>query len=636
MPSQAYTDWLAEFATSRIVLCELQPAETLGNWTLEAGTTNVYKRTFDNFIQASVVPGGVYRRLDKVRQDATDLTNRTSIALVDANLGSWYYDEAAKTIYISTTTGSDPDTFAAILAFFTIFVATDVKDFVGGRLYEPRIVGRVPEVRAKADDPLFGRKVFYQGDLELTNSDQFFDALVRAYTWKNKRVTFYFGGGSLAFSDYEQIAVMVIEDLASGDAVCRFTLRQMASLLQQRVPLNTYQASTFPRLGEGVEGTYRPLLYGRKDDIPAVLVDTVAGANLYEIADPGVQVLTAVHAVRAINRITQAVVTLTDGTHYATDLTNARITVTSTTYKWEDYAIRVDASGESDGAGGTLETCGEIIKDLLLALGETSGNLDASSFSQADTDTPFKLGIWIREGVPASEYITVIERSVFGSLFAARDGRWRFEVWDPTYDSTVAPKLKDEDFATWEPDDKIESIFWLARVKYDENPATGAWKEVTASQSRIKYEFETSDTMTLETVLRVAADATVMAQRYRFIAGTPTVEITFVERGLSLMTAEIFDKYLITRARAPSGSGLWTDEPVQILEVAKQLAPPRIQARVNDLWALGRSVGRWAASSAPDYAAATAEQRAHDGYWADSDGFVVPGDLTTKSISLWW
>ncbi len=636
MASAAYTAWLSEFATSRVVLAELQPAEKLTAWTAQGVYTDVYQKSWASQAEADVVTGGVYRRLDSVEQNETSLTSRASLVALDAAASGYFHDSANSLIYVKTTTGSAPDTFAAVLALFTVFFATKPVDFVGGNLYEPRLTDPVPVVEMSTEDPLYGIKVYASGDLALSNADKLFDKLGRKWLWKNRAATIKFGGGSLAYSDYETIAVMRIDDAAPNDDIFTLTLQQMATVLEKTLPLNTITLASYPNAGQGVAGTYKPLLWGAKTGIPGVLVDSTSGAQVYLVADPAVQVLTAVSAVRATKKDTGVVTTLTLTTHYTVSLAGCTVTVTSVVYNDGEYDISIDAAGETDGAGSYLSSGGEIAKDLLLALGEVAANIDSTSFSDADTDNDALLGLWVREPKRADEYLRLIERSVFGSVYVGRDGLWRMEIWDPTYDTSTIPTLVDQDFATWEVDDKLELVLYGARVKYDQNPSTAAWQETETTNETVRYAYKTTEMATVETCLLDSSAAATVAQRYRLLAGSPRMHVQTQERGLSHMTAQPFDKVLVTRARAPSEDGTYSGYVMEVLEVRKTLVPPKVDLLLGNLRGFGARVGRWADSSAPDWSAATASERDRDGHWADSSGYVVPADASTLDMSIWY
>lgn len=598
--------------------------------------TTVYQRAWASVTQDDVVPGGVYRRLDSLRIDGDTLSPASTLRDLDAAPSGYCYDETTGLLSAKAVTGVTPDTFAAVLALFTIFVATAPIAFVDGYLYEPRIVGDVPAVTLAADDPLFGIKRYADGTLTLSNADRFFDRLVRTWVWKNKFITIKFGGASLAYADFETVTKLRVQDVTPNDDVCTLTLRAMATTLDKQLPLNTFSAVEYPTLGEGLDGTYKPLLYGAMTDIPGLLVDSTPGAQGYLVSDPAAHALTAVSAVRAKLRSTGALISLTPIIDYTVDLAACTVTVINPTYDATTYDLLIDATGAGDGAGGYLRTCGAIAKALLLTLGEDLANIDVASFDAADATEPADLALWLHEGQSAAEYMRLIEQSVLGAVFVGSRGLWVMSIWDPSYDPTAVPTLGESDMAAWTVDDKIESVFSTVRVRYATNPSTGDASSVTASDSAIQYAYETTDEVSIDTALLDASAATTLAQRYRLLAGTPTVNVSLTERGLSLFGAQPFDKVLVSRARAPHASGAYVDQAMECLTIKKVLAPPSVQLVLGELRGFGARIGRWTDDAAPAYLDATADDRATSGYWADDTGRVDPSDNATKDLSIWY
>src|SRR5262245_41808501 len=109
----SFSEFLAWPTREEVILVELTPSLSVTGWTLQTGST--YKATLSRF--DATAGFNVYRRAVGVRQNSIDLTVQTSIANVDANPGSWYWDEANSLIYVRTTTGSDPDTFTTMQVF---------------------------------------------------------------------------------------------------------------------------------------------------------------------------------------------------------------------------------------------------------------------------------------------------------------------------------------------------------------------------------------------------------------------------------------------------------------------------------------------------------------------------------------
>lgn len=657
-PSTTFAEWLAEVVTERVVLAELQPAERLEGWTaLGGGTPNTYSIAWASLIDSATIPGGVYRRLDEVRVNGVSLVARASIGAVDGNLGSYYFNEATSTLYVSTPTGADPDLSAAVAAFFSLFVATRPMDFVGAHLWEPRLTGSLPAVACTVEEPFTPAKTVADGVLTLVNAPGVgatlgpFDLWARRYTWKNKKATLRLGGGLLTESQCEKVATMRVESVAVGDDVATLPVRSMASILEQTVPLHTLGSTEYPNLADGLEGTYKPILYGLGRHLPAPCVNAYIKANpdptawpatgfadVYLVADPAVQVLTGVLAVVAVNKTTGVTVALA-ATQYTVDLVNCTVTVIAPTASSHEHEIRIDATGETDGASGYLDTFGEIARDLLIVLGEPATAIETSTFTAADAAAPFTLGLWIREPESAAEVFTRLQQSVLGGLWIDRSGKWRAYVLDASTDPAAVADLEDHDFASWRPVDRIDPIYSEVRLYFAHNPAAGTWQAKTASDDATRYMSETADGLAVYTALVSASDAEVIAQRYRLISIAPDTWIDADMRGLALMTAEPYDRVRVTRSRAPSDTGSYSAKRMEILGIEKRLDPVAVHVRLGDISGIADLIGKVhavAPNTQVPWASATALEKATYAFVSDANDEIVPGDASTRLHCLIW
>lgn len=634
---EGFTAWLEDDSTTRVVLAELQPAEHLtGTWNSQ-GPTNplVYATSWPAFIATSVIPGGMYRRLDYVRENDVTLTLQTSVAACQSTPGSYYLNTSTGTLYVSTTGGVNPSTIAALAAYFTLFVATAPMDFVGDRLYDPLLTGELPASVVEAEDPFNAFKSLADGTLTLVNAHGVFDALSTAYIWRNKLVRLFVGGGTMLRADYVQVASVRIDALTVDDAVTRLAVRSLVGLLDRTLPLRTFTAAAFPFAAEEVGGTYQPLLWGLVRDIPAPCVDAYhrrepdftgapAGfSDVYRVADPDAQVLTGVLAVRAVERSTGEMRALS-AESYSVNLTACTVTVTDATFRADQWQVRVDATGETDGGGGYLRTAGAIARDILLTLGEQADAIDDASFTAADVSAPFQIGLWVSEPQQASEVIVRLQQSVIGSVHTGSDGLWRMYVLDLANVSTVG-SLEAADIAEWAPVERIDPIYPEVRVFFAENPATGEASLTTAEDTATRWLYDTPDGLSVHTALVDLSEAIVIAQRYRLLATRADVQVDVTPRGVGLIAADLYDRVLVTRQRAPGGP--YVAVPMEILRLERTLDPLRVRVRLGNLGGLSALLGgsREISSVGLTWGTATTEQRATLAFIGDSNGEVATG-----------
>ena len=657
MPS--FADLLAASERRPVVLCEMTPSLVLGGFTAVGGAApNTYQISLPRAILQSSFQGGIYRRCVGVRENNTDLTERASLAQVDANASSWYWDESAELLYVRTSSGADPDTFTAYQAFVTFYFSdtgitlnrTDGNPSTGV-YHQPWLIGGAPKLTSEVEDLLFGVKLSQTGDVAFSNAHGFWNTLIARnsdYVWKNKKARFYLGGEyngqSLLRSEYQPLVTMLIEDVSADELECRFTLKPLAKRLERQVPVTPFFTSTYPNLGDGVEGTKKWIGYGRATIRPD-LTDTTVSQGKWTIADAAYQTLFAVHAAYAVHKTTGARTTLTVTVDYTVDLAACTLTVVNATYNFANYYIEVDVTGKPDGAGSYYKTFGTIVKDLLQTFaGEIAADLDTASFTQADIDAPQELSVWLKNPRSLASILATdelgqpsLERSVMGTVQQTLEGKWTVSIFDPGYDSATVTRLRREDFAKFLPEPKLESVFSTTNVYYDKDHSTGNWPVAQATDARVQYLSETQDFVDIYTFLRSSSDALTLAQRFQFIAGGVSLEVEFEERGAKLAAHRAGQKVLVTYGPAPDATGVFTEKAFELVRLDKNFSPVvTIAGRLGDLRGIAGMLGHWVDSAAPDWSAANASERANSGFWSDASGFVDPADGSTRDIRVWW
>lgn len=660
----AFADFLAASQRRVVILAELTPSLRLSGWSAVGGSApNSYRITLTRFVATAAVPGdGVYRRCVGVRENGTDLSERPSIADVDANAGSWFWDEANSKLYVRTSSGADPDTFTVYQALVTFYVATsgvvlNRVDASGdtGIYYHPWLSGELPHLTTAVGDLLSGQTNTMAGSITLTNAHGFWNALIAAdsdYTWTNKRVRLLLGGSyisgtvtelHLPRSQYVALRTMRIEDVSADELTCQFRLAPLARATERTVPVTPYFESIYPNLGVGVRGTKKWVGYGRATIRPD-LTDT-SGTGVWTVADAAYQTLFAVHSVSAIDKSTGVRTALTLTTDYTVDLTTCIVTVVNATYAWQNYDLEVDVTGKPDGAGGYLHTFAAIVKDLLQTfLNVPSSEIDNAAFVQAAIDAPEEISLWLKDQRSLASIFSTnepnfpsLERSVVGTIQQTLAGVWTCWIWDPGYDASAIVSMQKEDFSLFRAEPKHEAIYSTVHVHFNRNHARNEWPVETSTDPRTTYLAEVTDTLDIYTFLRDASDAQRLAQRYLLVCGGLTTEVEFRERGMRLVEHLAGAKVLVSFAPAPAASGAWVDEPFELLRLEITYAPQVVVVgRLGNLKGIGRRIGHWSNDTTPDYSAASAAERAAWGWWTDANGFAVAFDPSSADRSIWW
>jgi hypothetical protein len=643
-----------------VVLAELNPHERLIGWTKTGGRTHVYQVSAAPVFQESVVTGGVYRKLDHVRENrSTFYTVAASVAACDAAAGSYYWDTTAGVLYVHTSGGGSPATYTAVFACWRLFCAStglvlDLTpgDSATGVYFHPWLEGSIPRLSSVRPDLRFGATLTPTGDVSLTNGHGFFNTLLSGsrWTWRNKTVRFKLGGSyngqTLDYDEYEDLAAMLIESVSADEVSCVFKLKPLPRLFDQSLPVTPYFEGSYPNLGEGVRGTKKWIGYGRATIAPD-LTDTTAGAGgEYTIADADFQTLFAVHGVWAVSKTTGESTALSLGSQYSVDLTACTVTVLDGAYAPADYTLRVDVTGKPDGAGSYLMRFDQIVQDMLTTfLGvDASTGLDTDSFTTAAAEAPQELSVWLKNTRTIASVISTAEpgfpslgRSVLGSVVPTKGGLWRVFIWTPSVDPSTAVSLRKEDFAAFNPRPRIDAVVASTTVFYGQNHATGEWQGETDEDPVTAYAAETDDFLEEYTYLASGSDALVLAQRLQLLSSRISTYVSFKERG-SLLAGQIAGgRVLVTYSPAPNADGAYADAVFDIVQLDMTLSGTlEVSGIIGDLEGLGATVGRWTDTGAPAWASATDAEKSVSGFWSDADGLIDPGDPTTAGLSVWW
>lgn len=655
----SFSEWLRWPDRQVVVLAEADPTLELAGWTAVGGLyPTTYVIALPRSVRSSVIVGGLTQRCIGLRQNATPLTERASIALVEANAGSWYWDEAAELLYAHSTTGTDPDAFTVFHAVVRFYFATKgiVLDRVdgdaeSGLYYQPLLDGTLPRIEREVEDIFFGQKLIATGNIRLLNGTGLFDTLVAPdglYHWKNKQITFYVGGSynglALARSQYVAVTAMLIEDVASDDQFATFELKPKARRLTVEAPVRPYFESEYPNLGDGVRGTKKWIGYGRAIIRPD-LTDTTVSYGRWTVADAAHQTLFALHSVWAEAKTTGVRTLLTETTHYTKDLTACTVTVTSASYPWQDYTLVVDVTGKPDGAGSYIKTFGAIVVDLLVNVaGILDAEIDQSAFDQCDIDAPEELAMWIKSPRQLTSLLSTtqdeqpsLERSVMGTVQETQTGLFTAWIWDPGYSAADVVSLQKSDFSVFKPKPKLETIVDTVRVNYRRDLSTLSWAQEQESDPKVAFVNETSYALDVYTFLRNQADAVNLAQRLELISGSVSTEIDFELRNPLLVEHIAGDKVLVTYDRAPAASGDYVERGFEIVRLGKSFAPTvAIVGRLGDLRGIGSKIGHVTADDALDWASTSSSDRVGRGYVSDDDGYIDPSDPSTLNARVAW
>lgn len=622
--------WLELDATSRQVLVTVANIrETLTSWT-RVGVTTAYSCTW----ASQTHPGdakSAYRAISGVMINSSALTQRASLAAVQANASSWFWDDATSTLYVSSASGASPATFSWAGAVFSLFFSSaPIADTV---LYEPRVVGALPTLQSEEFDLTLGASSSSSGTLSLTNADGFFDDTAWRYAWHNASVSIRVGGSDMAIGDYISAGqLQIVGSPAPADDVCVFQLRAFDNQPRDRAfPLHTYLDAADASLitlskTNDLRGQFMPMFWGTVLDIPTVFIKTqtvVIGMTsttfgYYVFIDLLQDAAAVITAVRAVNRSTGAV-TSVDSAYWSVDSGQARINLT--TFPRETYDFRVDATR----ASGQPQTCAGVAADILALTGVPAASISDAAFDAIDAAWPAVIGLYVAGGAAPSVFVSAgtllrrIEQSSLGRIYVSDSGLWTMDLYDPSIPLS-APEIREELVTRFEPSSTVQEAMALSvRVQYANKIITGAWSTVSSSEATNGHAYQTTEVLNHSTLLTEEHYATLLAGRLAWVNSLPTNRVV-IDGPPVCFTLKPRDKVRVIRHRAPGPTGSWTGAGagMEVEAVTKRPSDCRAEVTVGNMRGIGGAVKIAAPNGTPNWASASALERLLYGFGLDN------------------
>lgn len=614
---------------------------------LKPGTSLAYSKSVDEVTQASRIPGGMFAEIIGVVQNDVVLTVKASLALVEGSPESYYYDRAAKILYMQTTTGDDPDVYTFIGALRRVRISSDTVNFSDQPLYYPLLTGGSPQTVEDASQPIQNVAPFQSGQLQFANANGLFDALDGAWVWHNRPVTMYFGGVrsngyALTFAEYLTIGQMLIADTAAGDLT--FDLKLVVDdQIDSSLPFFTWRTSglfseaTIALFNDpAIASNYLPVIGGRVFDIPLIGYRRI-GSDEYWAAGMSLTIspgfAPVITQIRAVSKASGVVTVVPSGNILATDMFSIFV-MGYTSDLYDLYADLEEYQADTYGRVGSMT------KSILFKLGIDVSRVDYASMDAADVAAPFMLGLYVPGGqfptVPVAQAFAAIASSVLARTYYGTDGKWHTNVWDPTGDAATTPVFTEADLQSWQPVAKLETVVATVYVTYAEKVNAKQTNRVSVTSADARYRQQTRKSATIDTLLTDSDAATIMASRFLARLSQPTTKIEITERGATLLTKGTWNKIQVTRSRAPSPTGTFDRERFELLRLTKQYTPtPTVSALIGDQSGLRERYKQWAPSAitGTTWAAATDAQKHTYMFWADSSG-AVGG--STDNAFRWW
>lgn len=536
-----------------IYLVEINPLLVLSGWALTSGKTYTYEADFDE--------RGA--ELDAVYENGVALTIQTSVANVESNAGSWYFDSSSKLIYVHPSGNDTANNYTYTGSFWLYFTnwsegGSEI-DF-NGHCYIPAIaIDGIPDITQEIQPYYEGNFVITSGSLSLINGEingiNHFDLKMGRYLFLNRKVQILAGGDGFTYSQFEMINTGIIEDYTCTDRGIVFSLRDIREGINRTIPYSKYFSSEFASIDTNSEFKVRPFGYGVVTNAVPICIDTTN--RIFEF-----------HAgrIKSVEAVKQNGSTLTVNTDYFIDYQRGRVILARGLSYATDDIILVNFTGAVTSADETISTGAAIFKHILnnyLNVADAELDLDSIWGTHISKTTALVLYLW--KEIDSQELIRRIERSIQADSFQDAQGRLglKEQLSSAPSDIFYVQNAHVFDFAIGRSKD---SIYSEVIIYYGENPSTDKWSSITKTNNSATFKHGVSRPLEIYTALSSSSDANTLASAIVSLLDKTTLSFG-VKR--SLFGHMPGDLIYFTRTRYFDSTGTANSKLMRILSISK-------------------------------------------------------------------
>lgn len=494
-------------------LIVMEPAHKLTGFTLDSG---FYKAAVDY-------------KPSQMRRDGVIMEEVAQLGYVDTNL-KFYYDGAF--VWFDHDPSSN-----YITHFFELYFGTrgfklprdlNLAGSADIVYFEPRIQGN-PSFTKTAKDRITGISVNGDTSFNLinTNEDIFdpLDTMLETYSFVNKRIEIY---RYLSEEDSQDI-VKLFKGTLIGWTIGRqdilFSAKDDIKRLDNFFQDDEYNTTDFPNCDPAFLGLVQRTIFG-ESMVACVNIDyvddgpTTSDNRVWRISS---------HPNYSVKEVWVREKKLTLTTHYTLNANKNEITLINNleaVFSWDTISafdvVYALVEGKMDGSLNLIDNASDIVKEILIGSGFATSELDLTAFATAKTANTYKIAMALpdtRDGIrpTAREAIERINKSVLG--FLTNDGDFLMKYIIYSVGSSQATIDIDRDMLTrariCDTTDMASKII----VQYNYTERFNSFTSKTKSDDDAKYLHLNDSSHTIETVLRLDADASDLLDDYSLFYG---------------------------------------------------------------------------------------------------------------------
>jgi len=375
-------------------------------------------------------------------------------------------------------------------------------------------LGGAPSVQQSVGDFYVGDVALSAGELKYGNDGGWYMAL-DAYIWHLKE--FWLKIGSID-STYAELGTIfwgrTTRPMVTDEAVT-FQITDARDGLFGSIPTAIYDLTTYPDMDPNAVGRAIPILFGELDNLTPVCIDTTT-----------FEYLVACHPLQDISVVYKGGVALTPPGDYTATPATAIIDLVADP---GDSVITCKAKGaKCSMEDGTYSAIGaDILYHVLTVLHSPAipkSMIDLKSFLDLRIYRTQALAVYLTEQTAVTDFIRMLQNSNVFHLIPLLNGT--FGAFRYAVGTTGAETRIDQlDMASFTLSYDTAPVRKTVVVKYGQDPETGNWLAVSATDANIGRRYDQAEILEIETLLTSGSDAAILAQFFLRLIRSPEKRI---------------------------------------------------------------------------------------------------------------
>ena len=545
-----------------IYIAEIDLKMDLTGFTLVSGETFTYAKLIDE--------RGI--TIDHVWENGEEYAEKASIADVEANASTFYWDGSDRILYVHSSgvpfsDGADPDYFFMEAGFThripnRDFQYADALCTLPPWLSMSSIPGTTQEI-----------KPYYEGNFSLSSGsisfangesegEHYFDKRFERFTWIGAKLAVLVGREDFnLITKFKKMFTAFISGQPCNDKLITFPLIDIRDSLARNLVLNRYSVDDYPDIDEDFIGKEIPKAFGLIPPVVAVPIEHYDAATSksakFNFHDGRSKVVVLV----TVNNTIQ-----TEDTHFYVDLKRSIVIFAVGQDVGEEDIVKVSFVATVDSANDAISNGAEVFKYLMnnkADIEDASLNLD--SIYETKYANANEFSAYYFKDTAFDDIIRNIEHTTEAYTIQDGEGRLGIRPQQTTVPLSAKNIVNHQVFDHSQDIDK-NSLYWKVNVYYRSDPQSQNWEMVSDQDDEIFWKYGVKKELNIHTYFSSSASASALATN---ILGL--LNKSFMEDTLPMILFDVFpgDTIKFSRDRFYDASGVAAELEVRLLRIEK-------------------------------------------------------------------